>query len=381
MDAATEMVANKVREFGVAIKDAADAPEKMERAAGQKVKAMAVLSTFVAEVEKEKFNDEAEALGTIFVGACQTAYHTVNRFVDQGGDAAEIPTRLYKKGQTGLSAVEDSVVAAFSQYLMRLKPSKVVGHWSKLQKWARNKRNFCMADDVDKGDVSSQDAARALVLYKLFGRVCKDAEDITAKPLLPLVSKDLAYMLKSGYTQGIAMKKSKKRTAKDELKSKAAWWWWQGSQEALTGLTTCLDVHADNAPREAFDDLVEPICDFTDVAAAQTEDIVAEVTQALGDSFSQMARRAPDDAALKDLVMALMRKTRSKNAAVRLCALSTLLTGWKRLGNTLLVCLTEQLSFLAERLEDAEEKVEKVARDIIKTVEGLTGESLAEKLR
>merc|ERR1711988_831827 len=219
--------------------------------------------------------------------------------------------------------------------------------------------------------VTSQDAARSLVLYKLFGKVCKDTEDITAKPLFPTVSKDLAYMLKAGYTQGIAMKKSKKRTAKDELKSKAAWWWWQGSQEALTGLTTCLEVHAENAPREAFDDLVEPICDFTDVAAAQTEDIVAEVTQALGDSFSQMARRAPDDAALKDLVMALMRKTRSKNAAVRLCALNILLTGWKRLGNTLLVCL-------AERLEDAEEKIEKVARDIIKTVEGLTGESLAE---
>jgi hypothetical protein len=84
---------------------------------------------------------------------------------------------------------------------------------------------------------------------------------------------------------------------------------------------------------------------------------------------------------LKQLNHQVLMKTREEQTAVRLAALKTMKEFYERMGEEFLVHLPETVPFLAELLEDDDEHVETLCREVIKVVEEHLGESLQEHLK
>jgi U3 small nucleolar RNA-associated protein 10 len=100
-------------------------------------------------------------------------------------------------------------------------------------------------------------------------------------------------------------------------------------------------------------------------------------------AVAQLAVTAGSDSAWKSLNHAVCLATRTSLLDVggRLTALCALHQLVEKLSEEYLVLLPETLPFLAELLEDAELVVEAAARDVVKRLEEVSGESLAEYLR
>ena len=74
---------------------------------------------------------------------------------------------------------------------------------------------------------------------------------------------------------------------------------------------------------------------------------------------------------------AILMKTREEHPwAVRHAALKVVEHVFSKLGERYLVVLNDTLGFLSESLEDENPEVEQVAKNIVKRVETLTGESI-----
>ena len=79
---------------------------------------------------------------------------------------------------------------------------------------------------------------------------------------------------------------------------------------------------------------------------------------------------------------AILMKTRLENEpAVRKAALDIELALFNQLGERFLIVLQDAVRFLSESLEDDDEKVEAAAKEVVKKIESLTGESIQEYLR
>jgi U3 small nucleolar RNA-associated protein 10 len=100
-------------------------------------------------------------------------------------------------------------------------------------------------------------------------------------------------------------------------------------------------------------------------------------------AVAQLAVTSGSDSAWKSLNHAVCLATRTSLLDVggRLTALCALHQLVEKLSEEYLVLLPETLPFLAELLEDAELVVEAAARDVVKRLEEVSGESLAEYLR
>jgi U3 small nucleolar RNA-associated protein 10 len=61
---------------------------------------------------------------------------------------------------------------------------------------------------------------------------------------------------------------------------------------------------------------------------------------------------------------------------VRSAAIGTLAQMYSKVGEELLIVLPEQIPDLAERLEDDDIEVEREAKQLVKLIEGLSGEKL-----
>lgn len=100
-------------------------------------------------------------------------------------------------------------------------------------------------------------------------------------------------------------------------------------------------------------------------------------------AVAQLAVTAGSDSVWKPLNHAVCLATRSSLLDVggRLTALCALHQLVEKLSEEYLVLLPETLPFLAELLEDAELVVEAAARDVVKRLEEVSGESLADYLK
>mmetsp|Transcript_82092 Transcript_82092/g.160181 ORF Transcript_82092/g.160181 Transcript_82092/m.160181 type:complete len:557 (-) Transcript_82092:143-1813(-) len=102
----------------------------------------------------------------------------------------------------------------------------------------------------------------------------------------------------------------------------------------------------------------------------------AFVHDAVAPCVAQLASAAASDVLWKPLNHQVLLSTRDPVAAVRLAALNTLHACFSLVGEEYLVMLPESLSFLSELLEDSDAMVEAKCREILKFVEGLSGEEL-----
>jgi U3 small nucleolar RNA-associated protein 10 len=78
---------------------------------------------------------------------------------------------------------------------------------------------------------------------------------------------------------------------------------------------------------------------------------------------------------------AVLLRTRSKAAPVRLSAVRVVAGWFERIGAPFAVMIPETVPFLAEIMDDSDAAVERAAHALAKTIETVTGESVDELLR
>lgn len=96
----------------------------------------------------------------------------------------------------------------------------------------------------------------------------------------------------------------------------------------------------------------------------------------VGPCLAQLAAASGKDALWKALASAVLMRTRSKRAGVRVAALVSLRQCFEVVGEEFLSLLPECLPFLSELLEDGHPEVESECRALIKYIEGILGESI-----
>ncbi|CAM9674824.1 unnamed protein product [Hapterophycus canaliculatus] len=96
----------------------------------------------------------------------------------------------------------------------------------------------------------------------------------------------------------------------------------------------------------------------------------------VGPCLAQLASASGKDALWKAMANAVLMKTRSRRAGVRVAALVSLRQCFEVVGEEFLALLPECLPFLSELLEDGHPEVESECRSLVKYIEGILGESI-----
>ncbi|CAM9545090.1 unnamed protein product [Scytosiphon promiscuus] len=96
----------------------------------------------------------------------------------------------------------------------------------------------------------------------------------------------------------------------------------------------------------------------------------------VGPCLAQLASASGKDALWKAMANAVLMKTRSRRAGVRVAALVSLRQCFEVVGEEFLALLPECLPFLSELLEDGHPEVEGECRALVKYIEGILGESI-----
>ncbi|KAI9226808.1 MAG: hypothetical protein DHS80DRAFT_18155 [Piptocephalis tieghemiana] len=90
----------------------------------------------------------------------------------------------------------------------------------------------------------------------------------------------------------------------------------------------------------------------------------------------QLAVTSGNDVVWKALNGQLLLQTRSEEASIRLAAVRTLTACWTRLGEEWLILLPETIPFLAELMEDEDERVESAVQVLTSEMERFLGEPM-----
>lgn len=90
---------------------------------------------------------------------------------------------------------------------------------------------------------------------------------------------------------------------------------------------------------------------------------------------------ASDGPGTKNILNTVLSKSRNDDAEVRLGVVHIVHQVWQDLGIQVVTGLSEVILYSSEMLEDADYRVERAVRKMIKTVEHLTGEDLSEQLK
>ena len=128
-----------------------------------------------------------------------------------------------------------------------------------------------------------------------------------------------------------------------------------------------------------FDILVEPLCDLlgaADNVPSGREKYEAFMDEIFEPCIAYFAATCPDDLTRKTLHNKLLMQTRSDLAHVRARSIMVLKACFDQVGEDYLFLVPETLPFMAELLEDSDGRVERLAHELKKQVEELSGEGL-----
>ncbi|CAM9439904.1 unnamed protein product [Ectocarpus sp. 6 AP-2014] len=161
------------------------------------------------------------------------------------------------------------------------------------------------------------------------------------------------------------------------------------SRLVLSALHRCFQSDRSGFVNKARFELVLPAVvaqlecgsDFSAAAAeGGAEDDVSScrlhAEELVGPCLAQLASASGKDALWKALANAVLMKTRSRRAGVRVAALVSLRQCFEVVGEEFLALLPECLPFLSELLEDGHPEVESECRALVKYIEGVLGESI-----
>ncbi|CAM9175365.1 unnamed protein product [Ectocarpus sp. 12 AP-2014] len=160
------------------------------------------------------------------------------------------------------------------------------------------------------------------------------------------------------------------------------------SRLVLSALRRCFQSDRSGFVNKARFELVLPAVvaqlecgtDFSAAAAGGAEDEVSScrhfAEELVGPCLAQLASASGKDALWKALANAVLMKTRSTRASVRVAALVSLRQCFEVVGEEFLALLPECLPFLSELLEDGHPEVESECRALVKYIEAVLGESI-----
>ncbi|DBA01122.1 TPA: hypothetical protein N0F65_001750 [Lagenidium giganteum] len=131
--------------------------------------------------------------------------------------------------------------------------------------------------------------------------------------------------------------------------------------------------------KDKFDLVMSPLVDVFDIVKYDSSE-KAFAFDIVAPCIANLAWAAKNDLLWKPLHYAVLMKSRSDNAAVRLGALKTIEQCYQVIGDEFLAMLPESIPFLAELMEDNDAEVEATCHKVIKQIEDISGESLDQYL-
>lgn len=151
---------------------------------------------------------------------------------------------------------------------------------------------------------------------------------------------------------------------------------------AVAALNGCF-VHDSEGfmEKERFDLIMSPLVDVADILKAETSlEAKTFVFDEVVSCLANLAWAAKSDLLWKPLHYAVLMKSRSDVASVRLATLKTIEKCYQVIGDEFLAMLPESIPFLAELMEDNDAEVERTCHQVIKQIEEISGESLDQYL-
>lgn len=356
-----------------------------------------------------------------------------------GGQLEELPVKLLGRGlpadpgRTGkpsweaccsegtVSQLNRLAAAAFAQFALRLGVDELKPCFVKVLEWARDSQETALALQTSRKSASEEElrgdteaSCRALALCATMQALAAEAPGISEELLLPLVLGDMASCLTASRQCALRLalqhkpaRKRRKSATGEPLSVAAArsvmevlhshtWWWFDVSVATLRfsafALQTGGSAAAAGEPAtrrmkvlsDAVDALLEPCVDILDVfeflPPVETSHLVGTLQQAIHGALVALASVA-EGQKVKQLLTAILGKTRSGDVEVRLCAVRGCQKIWSELGVQVVSGLSEVVMFASELLEDEDNRVEDAVRVLIKTIENCTGESLQDALK
>ena len=126
-----------------------------------------------------------------------------------------------------------------------------------------------------------------------------------------------------------------------------------------------------------FDLLIEPLTELLNVShLLNNEQYKMLMEDVVTPCVAQFAAAVEDDMMRKTIHHKLLMHTRNNTASVRVHTISTIKACFNQVGEDYLYLVPETLPFLAELLEDSNGQVERLAHELKKQVEELSGEGL-----
>ncbi|CAG9784650.1 unnamed protein product [Diatraea saccharalis] len=128
--------------------------------------------------------------------------------------------------------------------------------------------------------------------------------------------------------------------------------------------------------KERFETLMQPVVDQLENTLGGIEALKTRAAELLIPCISQFAIATQDDSLWKLLNYQILLKTRHNDGDIRLIAVDCLVAMATQLGSSWLPLLAESVPFLAELLEDGDQKIETSTKDAIRKLEQILGEPL-----
>ncbi|XP_028178693.1 HEAT repeat-containing protein 1 [Ostrinia furnacalis] len=128
--------------------------------------------------------------------------------------------------------------------------------------------------------------------------------------------------------------------------------------------------------KDRFETLMQPVVDQLENTLGGIQSLKSRAEEIIIPCISQFAVASADDSLWKLLNYQILLKTRHNDADIRLLALDSLVSMATQLGSSWLPLLAESVPFLAELLEDGDQKIETCTKDAIRKLEQILGEPL-----
>ncbi|XP_046961956.1 HEAT repeat-containing protein 1 [Vanessa cardui] len=128
--------------------------------------------------------------------------------------------------------------------------------------------------------------------------------------------------------------------------------------------------------KDRFETLMQPIVDQLENTVGGIASLKSRATGFIIPCISQFAVATADDSLWKLLNYQVLLKTRHNDAEIRLAGLECLVAMASQLGSNWLPLLAESVPFLAELLEDGDQRIEVATKNAVRTLEQILGEPL-----
>ncbi|KAJ3185328.1 HEAT repeat-containing protein 1 [Gaertneriomyces sp. JEL0708] len=249
-----------------------------------------------------------------------------------------------------VEAVENSIISAFLQLVMKLNETLFKPMFTKIVDWATS--SLLLKHGLVERDVE----ARQIFLYRLVDTLLARLKSIFAPYYSALLDTSIVKL-----TAYIAEER--------------------GPDDLWTYITSSLHKFFlyDNdglIDGDKFARLLEPLVSQMDIKYNKPKGYLDLMSSYLVPCLGQLAVTAGNDALWKQLNQQVLLRTRDERAEVRIIALKALQELYAKLGEEMLILFPETIPFLAELMEDDNADVEKLCQDVCAQIQQYIGEPI-----